>query len=104
MCRLPFISSSASPLRIMATAAAADPWLCGASTILVLPRSRPLFFATSRIFAAGPTRIGVISFFAPASSAPARAVSSQGCATAVGTGSRLRQRSSSASYLPVPVV
>ena len=38
-----------------------------------------------------------------ASIAPASAVSSHGCATAVGTGSRLRQRSSSCSYFPVPV-
>ena len=96
MCRLPFISSSASPLRTISTAFAAAAWLCGTSTIVVLPRSRPLFFATSRIFAAGPTRMGVISCFAPASSAPARAVSSHGCTTAVGTGSRLRHRSSRA--------
>ena len=43
MCRLPFISSSASPLRTRSTAIAAAAWLCGASTILVLPRSRPRF-------------------------------------------------------------
>ena len=35
--------------------------------------------------------------------APASAVSSHGCATAVGTGSRLRHRASSCSYFPVPV-
>ena len=40
---------------------------------------------------------------APASTAPASAECSHGCATAVGTASRLRHRSSSASYLPVPV-
>ena len=41
--------------------------------------------------------------FSPASIAPASAVSSQGWATAVGTGSRLRHLASSASYFPVPV-
>ena len=54
------------------------------------PRSIPLPWRISRILAAGPTRIGVISPFAPASMAPASAVSSQGCTTAVATGSRLR--------------
>jgi hypothetical protein len=83
------------PLRQPAAAA----WLCGASTILVLPRSS-VFFATSRSFATAlrGRRDGVH---------PARpvgqAVSSQGCATAVGTGGRLRHRSSSSSYFPVPV-
>ena len=38
----------------------------------------------------------------PRSRRPAPSAS-QGCATAVGTGSRLRQRSSSCSYFPVPV-
>ena len=41
--------------------------------------------------------------FSPASIAPASAVSSQGCAIAVGTGGRLRHRSSTCSYFPVPV-
>ena len=104
VCRLPFISSSASPWRTSSTAFAAAAWLWGASTIRVLPSWMPAAFATSRIFAAGPTRIGTISPFWPASIAAASAVSSHGCATAVGTGSRLRQRSSSASYLPVPVM
>ena len=54
-------------------------------------------------FAAGPTRIGVISPASPASIAPASAVSSQGYATAVGIGARFLQRSSSFSYFPVPV-
>ena len=69
-----------------------------------LPDVDPAFVSPPRaILAAGPTRIGMISPFAPASSAPASAVASQGCATAVGIGSRLRQRSSSCSYFPVPV-
>src|SRR5687767_14130453 len=38
----------------------------------------------------------------PASTAPASDVSSQGWATAVGTGSRPRHLASSASYFPVP--
>ena len=37
VCRLPFISSSALPLRTSSTAFAAAAWLCGASTIRVLP-------------------------------------------------------------------
>src|SRR5262245_15672477 len=64
----------------------------------------PFFLAISWILAAGPTRIGTIRPFWPASIAPSRAVFSHGCATAVGTGSRLRHLSSSASYLPVPVI
>ena len=64
--------------------------------------SMPAAAATSRIFAAGPTRIGVISFFSPASMAPASAEASQGCATAVGTGSSSAQRFRSCSYFPVP--
>ena len=54
MCRLPFISSSASPSRTSSTAFAAAAWLCGASTIRVRPRSMPACFAISSIFAAGP--------------------------------------------------
>ena len=46
--------------------------------------------------------MGVINPFAPASMAPANADSSQGCATAVTTGSRSLHRSSSCSYFPVP--
>ena len=63
----------------------------------------PAALAVSAILAAGPTRIGTISFFCAASTAPVSADASHGYATAVGTGSRLRHRSSSASYLPVPV-
>ena len=32
VCRLPFISASASPLRTSSTAFAAEAWLCGVST------------------------------------------------------------------------
>src|SRR5206468_9345310 len=45
-----------------------------------------------------------MSPFSAASIAPASAVSSHGCATAVGTGSRLRHLTSSCSYFPVPDV
>src|SRR5262245_12233175 len=100
--RLPFISSSASPCRTSATAAAAAAWLCGASTMRVEPSASPARFATAAILSDGPTRIGVISPFAPASMAPPSAVSSHGCATAVGMGSRLRHLASSCSYFPVP--
>ena len=90
VCRLPFISSSASPCRTSSTALAAAAWLCGASTMRALPRSMPLACGdSSRSSRPGPTRIGVISPFAAASSAPASAVSSHGCATAVGTGSQV---------------
>ena len=64
----------------------------------------PAADAISRIFAAGPTRIGTINPFAPASIAPASAVASQGYATAVGTGVETCARASSRSYFPVPVV
>src|SRR6186997_369184 len=63
----------------------------------------PCAFAISRIFASGPTRMGTMSPFSAASIAPASAVSSHGCATAVVTAGRLRHRSSMASYFPVPV-
>ena len=87
VCRLPFISSSASPWRTSSTALAAAAWLCGTSTIRVLPEVDAVLPWRSRaIFAAGPTRIGTIRPLAAASIAPASAVSSQGCATAVGTG------------------
>src|SRR5215831_12950390 len=68
------------------------------------PRRMPALSATSAIFASGPTRIGRMRPFSPASIAPASAVSSHGCATAVGTGSRLRHLTSSCSYFPVPEV
>src|SRR3954447_7409724 len=64
----------------------------------------PLEDATSRIFASGPTRIGTISPFSAASTAPASDVASTGCATAVVAGSRLRHLASSASYFPVPEI
>src|SRR3954462_9417167 len=63
----------------------------------------PVAVAISRIFDSAPTRIGTISPFSAASMAPASAVRSAGCATAVVTGSRLRHLASSASYFPVPV-
>ena len=62
----------------------------------------PPAFATSRIFASGPTSVGRISPCAAASTAPASAVSSHGWATAADTASSARQRSISASYLPLP--
>src|SRR6516165_11181048 len=43
-----------------------------------------------------------MSRFSEASTAPANAVASHGCATAVGTGSRVRHLASSCSYFPVP--
>src|SRR5215204_1638543 len=64
----------------------------------------PCSRATARIFSSGPTRIGAISPWSPASIAPTSAVASQGCATAVGTGSRPRHLASAASYFPVPEV
>ena len=102
VCRLPFMSSSACPRE-----RAPPPWRpphgCAARRRSASrPRSMPLCFATSSILAAGPTRMGVISPLAPASSAAASAVDSQGWATAVGIGSRLRQRASTCSYFPVP--
>ena len=70
--------SSASPVRTSSTDFAADAWLCGVSTMRVLPSAILCAAATSRIFAAGPTRIGVMSPFSAASIAPASAVSSHG--------------------------
>src|SRR6478609_9353416 len=64
----------------------------------------PFAAASSWILFAGPTRIGCINPLSPASIAPASAVSSHGCATAVGTGSRPLHLTSSCSYFPVPDV
>ena len=103
-CRLPFIKSSALPSRTICTARAAASWLCSTSTISTPARSIFALFAISAIFADGPTRIGAISPCSAASIAPESAVSSHGCATAVGIGSSPWHRSSRCSYLPVPVV
>ena len=103
VCRLPFISSSASPSRTSSTAFAAAAWLCGTSTIRTPREVDAVLAAISWIFGAGPTRIGTISPCWPASTAPARADCSQGWATAVGTGGRPWQRAISCSYFPVPV-
>src|SRR5262245_33546157 len=70
--------------------------------ILASPGSMPADLAVASIFSRGPTRIGTISPLSAASSAPARAVVSQGCAIAVGIGSKFLHLSSSSSYLPVP--
>ena len=104
MCRLPFISSSASPLRTSSTALAAAAWLCGASTIRVLPRSMPLAAAISWIFAAGPTRMGAIRPFCARLDRAGQCRLLAGMRDGRGTGSRLRHLSSSSSYFPVPVV
>ena len=98
------LSSAARPAP---GAPAPRPWLpqrgCGGVDDAGVPEIDPSSSGRPpSILPAGPTRMGVISPFAPASTAPASADSSQGCATAVGTGSRGRHRSSSCSYLPVP--
>ena len=49
-------------------------------------RSIPCLAATARILASGPTSIGRMSLASAASRAPRKDVSSQGCATIVGTG------------------
>ena len=84
-CRLPFISSSALPVRTSSTAFSAAAWLCGTSTISMPPRSSENSLATAAILFLGPTRIGLINPASPASTAPLSEVSSQGCATAVAT-------------------
>ena len=60
VCRLPFISSSPLPSWISSTALAAAASLCGASTISNRPMSSSCSRATAAIFAAGPTRIGMM--------------------------------------------
>src|SRR6185369_1765681 len=60
-------------------------------------------FAVSSIFAAGPTRIGSMSPACAASTAPVKAETSQGWATAVGIAPTLLHRSNNFSYFPVPV-
>ena len=80
------MSASARPSRTSATARAADSWLCAVSTSSNAAMSSPCCFATASIRALGPTRIGVISPIAAASTAPLSELSSQGCATATGVG------------------
>src|SRR3954464_6964367 len=70
--------------------------------ISIWPRSISAERAVWAMAAAGPTRIGMVRPRRAASTAPDKAVASQGCATAVGTGGRLAHRARSASYLPVP--
>src|SRR5688500_2713961 len=94
---------SARPSRTSSTAFAAAAWLCGASMISSLPRSIPADFAVFAMLAAGPTSSGMINPRLYASTAPASAVASHGCATAVGTGSNPLHRSRRSSYFPVPV-
>ena len=89
VCRLPFMRRSALPVRTSSTAFSAAAWLCGTSTISMLPRSSENCLATAAILSLGPTRIGLISPASPASTAPLSEVSSQGCATAVAIGCRL---------------
>ncbi len=96
--RLPFISASALPSRTSATAFAADSWLCAASTISSPVMSRPFSFAIASMRARGPTRIGVMRPILDASTALASELSSHGCATAVGVGGSVLQKSSSRSY------
>src|ERR687897_84947 len=98
VCRLPFIRASASPLRTISTALAAEAWLCGASTRRYGRMSSPNCPATARTLAWGPTRIGRIRSASAASSAAVSDDSSHGCATAVVTGSSSAQRSISAGY------
>jgi len=59
------------------------------------------FGAVARILASGPTRVGVINSAAAASSAPRKDVSSQGCATIVGTGGYCRVAAINRSYLDI---
>ena len=98
VCRLPFISAVASPLRTRATEAAALAWLCGVSTIRTPARSIPAAAATRRMRCSGPTSSGTISFAAAAAIAPPSEGASHGCAIAVGAAGRLSQWAISRSY------
>jgi hypothetical protein len=76
--RLPFIKSSASPVRTRSAAFAAEAWLWGTCTICNAPRSLCAALAVASIVEAGPTKMGRISPFSEASTAPPKAVFSQG--------------------------
>src|SRR5689334_1197842 len=65
-------------------------------------RSIPADSAVEVIFDRGPTKIGTIRPCRAASTAPDREAASQGCATAVGMGSRAEHLVNSCSYFPVP--
>ena len=80
------MSASALPFAHERDRRAADSWLYAVSTISNAAMSSPYCFATASIRAFGPTRIGVISPIAAASTAPRSELSSQGCATATGVG------------------
>src|SRR6187399_857964 len=97
--RLPFISASARPQRTSSTALKAESWLWAASTISKPLMSSPALAAASRIFASGPTRIGMMSLSFAASTALSSEASSQGWAIAVGTAGRLCARSTRRSNL-----
>ena len=87
VCRLPFMIICALPSRASRTASAAADAASSASTISKREMSSLAFFATSAMRALGPTRIGISSFACAPSTAPRSDDSSQGYATAVGTGS-----------------
>ena len=87
-CRLPFISSSASPWRTSSTALAAAAWLCGdVDDLASSPRSMPSASGDLGDLRRRPDQDrGRSDPLAAASIAPASADASQGCATAVGIG------------------
>ena len=86
VCRLPFISASASPAADHFDAFAADAWLYGVSTSCQVAISGPRPRPGRGYEPAVPTNIGLMIFASAASMAPRREVSSQGCTTAVRTG------------------
>ena len=90
--RLPFISASTWPARVISTAFMAAAWLCSTETIWNGEMSIPSARATARIFASGPISTGTIRFARAASIAPPSEALSQGCTIAQVTGGSWSQR------------
>jgi hypothetical protein len=87
VCRWPFISAPARPLRTIATACdAASSWV-GVSTISTPEMSSSSSSAMERRMAPSPNRTGVISPCRAPSSAPSSASRDSGATTAVTMGS-----------------
>ena len=78
VCRLPFISASASPFLTSVTAIAAASWLCLTLTMRKLRMSNPFSSASERILLSGPIRIGSMKPASAASSGPFSDSTSQG--------------------------
>ena len=98
VCRLPFISASALPSRTSSTAAAAEAWLCGASTISKPEISMPCCLGHRLDARARPDQDRRDQARLRRIDGARSELSSHGCATAVRAGGSALQRAIRRSY------